>query len=267
MIDWPEHYKVALKAALDASGEIMRIYETPFDTEIKTDGSPVTTADLASSKLISTALRTTGISIIGEELEKRDYVFRKEWNQVWIVDPLDGTKEFIKRNGEFAVNIALVEDRNPTFGVIAGPVERRMLVGGKDIGCFEFGFDDFDFPERWNRLERPPLNQPIVMAGSRSHHSGAVLQLINQLKEKYEDVRFVKKGSSLKFFDLAFGNADIYPRFAPTMEWDIAAGQAILEALGGSVVHAETNVPLTYNKENLFNPYFIAKTHAFMVDN
>lgn len=261
------HFKVALKASVDASLEIMRIYNTAFETVLKEDGSPVTNADIAASRIIQKALQTTGIAMIGEELDKNSYANRSEWKQVWIVDPLDGTKEFIKRNGEFAVNIALVENRNPTFGIIASPVFQKVLMGGKGIGCAILSFDDLDKPERWQRLRVPPLNVPIVMAGSRSHHSGAVLHLINQLKEKYSDVHFVKKGSSLKFFDLAEGKADIYPRFAPTMEWDIAAGQAILEALGGVVVHAETGVPLTYNKENLLNPYFIAKTRAFILDN
>jgi 3'(2'), 5'-bisphosphate nucleotidase len=140
-----------------------------------------------------------------------------------------------------------------------------MFVGGAETGVFKIAFDAIEKSTEWIKLNDPTeLNDPIIMTCSRSHHSGPVIHFINDLKKISPNVSFAKKGSSLKFFDLATGAADAYPRFAPTMEWDIAAGQAILEALGGSVVHAETGLPLYYNKENLTNPYFIAKTKPLL---
>ena len=258
---------IAINAGVEASKEIMRIYQLPIEKSIKADGSPVTTADLASSAIIAARLKTTGIPIIGEELADTPFEIRKNWSHCWIVDPLDGTKEFIKKNGEFAVNIALVENGEPIFGIIASPVNETILIGAKNQGAFLSHFDDVDNAEKWKELYPKALNKPLVMAGSRSHHSGKILALVETLQAKYTEVNFIKKGSSLKFFDLAEGDADIYPRFAPTMEWDIASGQAILNELGGVVVNALTNEPLTYNKEDLYNPYFIAKTQSFILDN
>lgn len=239
----------------------MEIYQQDFTFQGKTDGSPVTKADLASSKIIEQFLSPLGIPITGEESEKASYEIRETWTQSWCIDPLDGTKEFIKRNDEFAVNIALIENGLPIFGLIASPVQEKILMGSKEIGVFILQFEEVQNFDNWQKLEIPQqCNKPLVMACSRSHHSGPVLQIINELKAQGHELEFIKKGSALKFFDLAEGKADIYPRFAPTMEWDIAAGQAILEALGGEVVHAVTGEPLYYNKANLVNPYFVART-------
>ena len=257
----PTAYQLALEAALEASKAIMQVYEQDFESRDKQDGSPVTAADLAASEQIEKILAPLGIPITGEETDKAPYEERQNWQQCWCVDPLDGTKEFIKRNGEFAVNIALIENGKPVFGLIAAPVKEEILLGSIETGVFVLHFKDVDQIENWRQLGIPlKINNPLVMACSRSHHSGPVLQFINELKVQNQEIDFIKKGSALKFFDLATGAADVYPRFAPTMEWDIAAGQAILEALGGSVVHAETGEPLHYNKANLVNPYFIART-------
>ena len=258
-------YTTAIIAAVDASRIIMGVYENEFDTIIKDDGSPLTKADLASTKIIHEHLEPLGIPITGEETEKMPFSERKKWKECWCVDPLDGTKEFVNRNGEFAVNIALLREGKPVFGLIASPVQRLMFFGGIETGVFKMNFDDINTPENWTEVSDPiSVNDPMVMTCSRSHHSGPVVNFINELKKLSPTIEFAKKGSSLKFFDLASGAADAYPRFAPTMEWDIAAGQAILEALGGSVVHAETGLPLYYNKENLTNPYFIAKTKPLL---
>lgn len=263
----PEYVHIAIKAAIEASDEIMRIYQMPFMNELKSDGSPVTKADLASSDIIHRILSSTNINVIGEEKEHVAYSERKNWKQVWIVDPLDGTKEFIKKNDEFAVNIALVEDGTPVFGLIASPVQQKIICGGRGMGSYSLNFQDVAHIDKWKILSQSNLNSPLVMARSRSHHASSELNLISELKQKYPEVNFIQKGSALKFFDLAEGRADIYPRFAPTMEWDIAAGQAILDELGGIVQHAITGKPLQYNKESLFNPHFIAKTKAFLDDN
>ncbi len=261
MKELEEKYVVALRAAVDASKTIMDVYENEFETIIKEDGSPLTKADLASTKCIHKHLESLNIPITGEETEKMPFSERKKWKECWCIDPLDGTKEFINRNGEFAVNIALLKEGKPIFGIIASPVQEVIYFGGVELGVYKMAFEELETPEAWIKISAPiQVNSPVVMACSRSHHSGPVLNFINELKKWSPTIKFTKKGSSLKFFDLAIGAADVYPRFAPTMEWDIAAGQAILEALGGSVCHAETGIPLYYNKENLTNPYFIAKT-------
>lgn len=263
MIPFDAKYLAAIHASIAASEAIMDIYQNDFEEVMKIDGSPLTQADLASSDIIEQHLSPFDIPITGEETEKMHFEERMHWNECWCIDPLDGTKEFIKKNGEFAVNIALIKDGKAHFGLIASPVQREILIGSHETGVFLFHFDQVQDFSTWKKLETPENhNVPIVMTCSRSHHSGPVLQFIQELKTITPEITFSKKGSSLKFFDLAQGCADVYPRYAPTMEWDIAAGQAILEALGGSVVHAETGEPLRYNKANLTNPYFVAKTAA-----
>jgi 3'(2'), 5'-bisphosphate nucleotidase len=259
----PKAYQLAIQAAIAAAKVIMEIYQQDFSFLDKTDGSPVTQADLASSTIIEQYLSPLGIPITGEESAKAPFELRQSWTQSWCIDPLDGTKEFIKRNDEFVINIALIENGKPIFGLIASPVQEEILLGSKEIGVFILHFKDVAQMESWKQLGVPEkINKPLVMTCSRSHHSGPVLQIINALKAEGHELDYIKKGSALKFFDLATGRADIYPRFAPTMEWDIAAGQAILEALGGEVLHAETGEPLHYNKANLVNPYFVARTKA-----
>ncbi len=260
----PDIYHIALHAAKSASEKIMEVYQEPFQTELKYDGSPVTLADVSSSKIIRDLLSKTNIPITDEESEETPFEIRKNWTESWCVDPLDGTKEFVKKNGEFVVNIAHIRGMESVFGIIAHPVSEQILLGGIEFGAYLIHFKDLDTPENWHALSPPSqLNSPLIMACSRSHHSGPVLQLIHEIKESVETIEFVKKGSALKFFDLAAGKADFYPRFAPTMEWDIAAGHAILKALGGEVTHATTGLPLQYNKANLLNPYFVAKTNKF----
>lgn len=267
MGEFPKMYQVAVEAAIAASHVIMEIYGTDFEPQYKDDLSPVTNADIASSEIIMRILQQTSLPITSEEDEHHSFEIRKEWKESWCVDPLDGTKEFIKRNGEFAVNIAHIVRNKAVFGVIASPVQQKVLFGGKHTGVFVSRFDDFHHRNKWEVVESHPINTPLTMTSSRSHHSGPVIQIIHELEQKHGTLQHVKKGSALKFFDLAFGSADFYPRLAPTMEWDIAAGQAILEALGGSVTHVESGEPLMYNKANLKNPYFIAKTKAFLEEN
>ena len=203
-----------------------------------------------------------GSCFIGEEFNP-DSVLTDQ--PTWIIDPLDGTKEFVSRNGEFAVNIALIENGSPVFGLIASPVRKELIIGSKEFGVYIMAFESIHDSSKWTKIEIPlKINSPLVITCSRSHHSGPILNFIQSLQAISPELEYIKKGSSLKFFDLAMGNADAYPRFAPTMEWDIAAGQAIMETLGGIVYHAETGEPLRYNKENLTNPNFIAKTKALL---
>ena len=256
---------IVLKACVEASEAIMQIYQTDFNPALKSDGSPVTKADLLSNAIIKRELEKTGIPTIMEESVNSPFEIRKTWESVWIVDPLDGTKEFIKKNGEFAICIALVYQNQAVLGFIASPVKQEVLFGGKGMGVSLVDFDHLDQPQNWRPIHpKNEINIPLKIAGSRSHHSGSDLNFNQSMREIFGEVEFVKKGSALKFIDLALGKADVYPRFAPTMEWDIAAGQAIIEALGGTIVHAETNQPLTYNKESLYNPFFIVKTKSII---
>lgn len=256
-----KNFQLATAAAVLASEKIIEFYQKGFEKQIKNDGSPLTEADLASSSIIAEQLKDTNIPIIGEELEKAPYSVRKEWKRCWCVDPLDGTKEFIKKNGEFVVNIALIEHGKPVFGIVASPISKKMILGGKALGtAYLIDFKNINNTDRWKKI--PQLNKknsPLVVISSRSHYSGDLLVLIKQLEEKYGKTAAAQMGSALKFFDLSLGKADVYPRLAPTMEWDTAAGQAIYEVIGGEVLDYKTQKPLTYNKENLLNPFFIAK--------
>lgn len=260
------HYnllKVALEAVVEASSEILAVYREEFSPDFKADGSPVTKADLASNSVIEIHLGNTGIPLLTEESLHAPYEERRHWTQMWCVDPLDGTKEFIRKNDEFAINIALVDQQEPVLGIIASPVSGQILVGGSVIPPAIIAFNEIHQPENWQFLERKEtVNKPLVIAGSRTAHSGPTLKFINEVKSRFGECAFLKKGSALKFFDLALGAADMYPRFAPTMEWDIAAGQAIMESLGGTVTHALSGERLRYNKPNLFNPYFVVNSHA-----
>ncbi len=259
----PKNYTIALQAAIDASFVVMEYYNVGFSSENKSDGSPVTEADKASSDLINSRLQTTEIPIIGEEIVNLSFNVRKNWTENWCVDPLDGTKEFIKKNGEFVINIAHIVAGKPVFGIIVSPVQKKILLGGKTTGVFIGSFDAAGQTDNWIEISaNTHINQPMVLVSSRSFHSPKTAEFVEELRKKYGSLTYLEKGSALKFFDLATGTADVYPRFAPTMEWDIAAGQAILEALEGTILNVQTGKPLTYNKEELYNPYFIAQTKA-----
>lgn len=258
-----EHLKTAIKAALKAGEAIMKIYDTPFDVEFKDDKSPLTEADKQANTIINSHLVTTGIPIISEENKQIEYAIRKEWHTCWVVDPVDGTKEFIKRNGEFTVNIALVIDQKPVLGVIYVPAAKVLYFA--DVtenkaykAIIESHNTAIEMVLQRSELLKPSKNDAIRVIGSRSHMSQETLDFMASLKEKGNQVQIVSKGSSLKFCLLAEGLADVYPRFAPTMEWDTAAGQAICNAVGIQVISKETDKPLLYNKENLLNPWFCA---------
>ncbi len=236
--------------ALAAGDKIMEIYGTDFDTERKSDGSPVTEADEAADALIFEALSkiVPDIPIITEERQVAG--IRTELSDHFIlVDPLDGTKEFIKRNGEFTVNIALIENGSPILGVVHAPVKNRMFSGQVGSGAFEGLGED-----RQEIQVRLPADDGWVAVGSRSHASAEDSSALSGITVK--DTRAA--GSSLKFCLVAAAEADIYPRMAPTMEWDTAAGDAVLRAAGGAVVNADGS-PFVYGKSSgLLNPHFIA---------
>lgn len=258
-------FNIAIQAAIDASLILVKIYNTSFTKEDKLDGSPVTEADRASSKYIIQELSKTGIPIVDEEAEETPYEIRKNWNYSWCVDPLDGTKEFISKNDEFSVNIALIKKQEAIFGIITNPIKQELIFGGKEIGVFYFTFSEFDKPNNWTKIDvKKEFGNEIVMATSRSHLSPETQSYIQKIQSINTKLRIFKMGSALKFFGLAKNEIHVYPRFAPTMEWDVAAGHAIIEALEGSVVDAVSKKTLQYNKENLKNPNFIVYTKSFL---
>ena len=256
--------QTAIKASLEAGKVIMQVYDTAFNVEIKDDKSPLTEADKKANDVINSFLIPTEIPIISEENKQTDYSERKNWDTCWVVDPVDGTKEFIKRNGEFTVNIALVTNGNPVLGVIYVPATKTIYVADvlnkeafkTTVKQHETSVEDvYKLSEKLQPKENNP--NPVQVVGSRSHMSQETLDYVEELKNSGKKVEIVSKGSSLKFCLVAEGNADVYPRFAPTMEWDTAAGQAICNAVGISVISEETKKPLLYNKQNLLNPWFL----------
>jgi len=257
--------------ALNAGKAIMEIYETDFGVEFKADKSPLTLADKKAHAVISKDLEKTGLPVLSEEGREINYDKRKSWNRFWMVDPLDGTKEFVKRNGEFTVNIALIENRIPVLGVVYAPVLDVLYFGSVETGAFMINNASKKMQENsvgnWKEIavELPLQSKENVfkIVASRSHLSLETETFINDLKKTHPNAEIVSIGSSLKLCLIAEGNANVYPRFAPTMEWDTAAGHAIISAANGTVKKAnDINIDLTYNKENLLNPWFIGSAKA-----
>jgi 3'(2'), 5'-bisphosphate nucleotidase len=265
--------KLAVNAALKAGEEILKVYSTDFYVETKADNTPVTQADRASGHCISKILSASGIPVISEEEEIQDYSVRKNWERVWIVDPLDGTKEYVKRNGEFAVNIALVEKNRPVVGVIYAPVLKDLYFGCRDCGSYKITQNDmiieltknnisdnlFDLAKK---LPTQKLPADYTVIASRSHLSRETNGHIEDLKNIYGRVNMINVGSSIKQCWVAEGKAHEYARYGLTMEWDTAAGQCILEEAGSKLIDLETDLPMRYNKENLRNNFFIAKHNS-----
>lgn len=256
-----------LQTALVAGNAIMDIYREPFDYELKSDNSPLTIADKKAHIIISEGLSGSGIPVLSEEGASISYDIRKNWNQYWLVDPLDGTKEFIKKNGDFTVNIALINEQHPVLGVVYAPVP-GYLYWGSESGSFRLKteqsiawlFENYlSLKARAEQLPCIHRTNGYLVLGSRSHMNQETELFINSLKAVHPDLSFISRGSSLKFCTLAEGSADVYPRFGPTMEWDTAAGHAVALFAGCTVNQAENDQPLLYNKPSLLNPYFIAR--------
>jgi 3'(2'), 5'-bisphosphate nucleotidase len=255
--------KKAIEASILGGQEILNIYKKEdFNIEYKDDNSPVTIADKLASKKITKTLKDTLIPILSEEEEIAPYTKRKLWNKLWIIDPLDGTKEFIKKNGEFCVNIAYTENNTPVFGVIYIPTTKELFYGGKLIGAFKI---DNITEYKSISIIKPTIlpthknKNKIVVTGSRSHGDEKTTAFYNEIKSNNKNVDFLKVGSAIKFCRVAEGKVDYYPRFHPCMEWDTAAGHAIVQGIGKEIYNANTNTPLVYNKESLFSPHFILK--------
>jgi 3'(2'), 5'-bisphosphate nucleotidase len=257
-----KNLKLAIEASLRAGKKIIEIYNSDdFNLEYKLDDSPLTIADTASNKIIENILEASNIPILSEEGNILDFNNRKNLKQLWIVDPLDGTKEFIKKNDEFTVNIALIENSKPVIGVIYAPALNVLYFSERKLGSYKTlitALDEFDNSKAF-RLPLVENSNEYKVLTSRSHLDDNTLDYIDNLKVNNLKVVSVPMGSSLKFCLLAEGLADCYPRFSPCMEWDTAAGQIICEEAGFKVVDLKTMKPIIYNRENLINNYFIAK--------
>lgn len=257
--------ETAIKASLDAGKRIMEIYENEdFEVDFKGDDSPLTKADLASHDIIISYLKETDIPVLSEEGKDTPYEKRKLWSQLWIVDPIDGTKEFIKKNGEFTVNIALIEYQAPVLGVIYVPALQELYFSSKDSGSFKVeNIIDFTSLQEIQVLSKKlPLQlqkENYMVVASKSHLSTETVEYISGLEKEHGKVESISKGSSLKLCMVAEGQADCYPRFAPTMEWDTAAGQAICMYAGKKVIDQETKKEMLYNREELLNNWFLVK--------
>jgi len=238
--------------AKEAGEAIMQIYKKDFIIEYKEDDSPLTEADTKANEIICSSLQKLYpiIPIMSEENKQTEYAIRKNWEYYWCIDPIDGTKEFIKKNDEFTVNIALIHKNTPMLGVVYAPAINEMYKAKKGEGAFKNG----------KKLPLKINTQPdkkLTVVASKSHLSSETQEFIDNLDT--QEIEQVSKGSSLKLCMVATGEADIYPRLAPTMEWDTAAADAIVREAGKMTYNQESNQPMIYNKENLFNPWFVVR--------
>jgi 3'(2'), 5'-bisphosphate nucleotidase len=266
----------AAAASVLAGLATLEVQRSDFEVEFKADQSPLTLADRRSHAVIVGRLKATAIPVLSEEGRDIPHAQRSRWRRLWIVDPLDGTKEFVKGLGEFTVNIALVEDQRPTLGAIFVPVKNVLYFGRIEDGSYRLDDPDAiaalaagsgasDGRALLERLRahahRLPVDHaahaPFVIVGSRSHATPELHAYVERQRRELGDVQFISAGSSLKYCLVAEGHADVYPRLGPTMEWDTAAGQVIAEAAGARVVRHDTGQPLLYNKEDLLNPWHV----------
>jgi len=245
--------------AIEAGKATLEIYEQDFEVITKADNSPLTMADERSNAIIVKGLSELSVGselpVISEETKLLSYEERKDWDILWLVDPLDGTKEFIKKNGEFTINIALVKNGLPVLGVIYVPVREVLYYAIEGKGTFMRA----EGVETKLQLRDLKGNDKLLIVASRSHNSEAVEAYVADKKKEFNEVDYVPAGSSLKFCLLAEGKADVYPRLAPTMEWDTGAGHIIAKEAGAQVLVYGEDKELQYNKENLLNPHFIVK--------
>ena len=276
---------VCLRASQQASRAILAVYNSAFDVEYKQDESPLTLADKRSHEILEKELEYSfpDIPILSEEGKDIPYKERKNWEYFWLVDPLDGTKEFVKKNGEFTVNIALICKNRPIMGIIYVPVYDDVYFSMEGAGSFKLKSGSRILNDLFkntysvndtvvfynelisnsvklpvNKIIKNDVNSELNVIISRSHMTDETEEFLNQLQKLYKKIVKISLGSSLKLCAIAEGKADVYPRFAPTMEWDTAAGHAIIEQVGGYLLQKETNKSLIYNKKSLVNPWFIA---------
>jgi 3'(2'), 5'-bisphosphate nucleotidase len=254
------HLELCINAAIQAGEEILDVYKAPFLVEQKADNSPLTIADRRAHDVISKMLQSTSLPILSEEGKHTPYEERSKWDMFWLVDPLDGTKEFVKKNGEFTVNIALIQNNKPVMGIIYAPVMKKMYWAVKQHGAFSAeAITNSDYCFRNGvRLIHQAIPNVYRVVGSRSHMTKETADFIKEQRAN-EPYEMISIGSSLKFCLIAEGKAHLYPRLAPTMEWDTAAGHIIVEETGKKVIRYHDKQDLEYNKQDLLNPWFVVQ--------
>jgi len=252
----------AINASIEGGHTIMDVYASDFVVEHKEDKSPLTLADKNCNEVIERHLKGTDIPFLSEEGAKIPFSERENWEYSWLVDPLDGTKEFVKRNGEFTVNIALIHNGTPIMGVIYVPVKEELYFALEGLGAYKIGRNTVinNLDQLIAKSDKLPINHNrdnYVIVGSRSHMSAETEAFFELKKKQHGSVEVMAVGSSLKLCFVAEGKADAYPRYAPTMEWDTGAGHAIAKMAGFSVTQYNTEKEVVYNKKNLLNPWFL----------
>ena len=257
---------LACNVSLDGGEAIMEVYKTDFVVDHKRDNSPLTIADQQSHDIINEGLKISGYPVMSEEGQESLYKTRSAWTRYWCVDPLDGTREFVKKNGEFTVNVALMENNSPILGVIYIPVQ-DVLYAAVEGTCYHVKVASSKFQESHFNLKDYKLvpvseakdNSSLTVLASRSHLSPETKKYLDELQHDFVNMKFISAGSALKFGLMAEGKADLYPRFSPCMEWDTAAGHAILKTVGKNIYSYPSGEELRYNKINLVNDWFIAR--------
>jgi 3'(2'), 5'-bisphosphate nucleotidase len=266
----------ALEASVAAGQAILDIYCSDFEVEYKQGHSPLTLADRRSHAIIASRLGVCKIPILSEEGEEIPYDLRRSWHKLWIVDPLDGTRQFVKRNGEFTVNIALVENGKPVLGVIYIPVSKTLYFAACNLGAYKLNNGPIIrllsrespqretaglFQEVIDQSVKLPLQTsagaPLTIVASHSTRSAQLDAYVEQKRLEFGTIKFFAAGGALKFCLVAEGQVDIYPKFGPTMEWDTAAGQVLTENAGAKMLRCDDQKPLVYNKPELLNPWFV----------
>ncbi len=261
--EWAEE---AIKTAFKAGEKVLEVYESDHEVETKDDKSPLTLADRKAHEAIKKRLEATGLPLLSEEGKDTDIHERAAWKRFWMVDPLDGTKEFIKKNGEFTINIALIENGDPVIGVILVPAKDELYFSIQGKGAYKTteaaSHRSSSLQELMDKADRLPFDlqrEKFTAVASRSHMNEETENYIESLKQEHGEVELTSIGSSLKLCLVAEGKADVYPRFGPTMEWDTAAGHAIAKEAGKEVIDHSTNEEMQYNKEDLHNNWFIVR--------
>ena len=266
VVDFNNLLASSVEASLKAGTEILKIYNTKFNIKYKKDKSPVTSADLKANKIIKEILSKYKIPILSEESKNEIYDIRKKWIYFWLIDPIDGTKEFIKRNGEFTVNIALIKDGNPIIGVVYAPAKGELYFGSPEKGAKKInvqnpkdnGSNILDLINNAKKIPFLKTNKYYKILTGRCEQNLQTKEYIKKIKSRISNIKTIKLGSSLKICKVAEGFAQIYPRFHQTKEWDTAAAHAILKYSGGNLLNLN-NKELKYNKEDIRNPNFIAQ--------
>ena len=258
-----EELKLAIRAALKAGEAIIKIYNgEDFEVEFKGDNSPLTKADKAAHEIITSYLSNSSLPILSEEGSDTPYSERKDWSQFWMVDPIDGTKEFIKRNGEFTVNIALIENQKPILGVVYAPALKDLYFAEQGVGSFKMesisSIED-TYKSEGIDLSKSSYPETYTLVVSKSHMNKETQRFVDEKEKEFGEITTASFGSSLKICKVAEGSAHCYPRFGPTMEWDTAAAHVVAYFSGTKVTQDDGKTELLYNKKNLLNTYFIVE--------